>query len=87
MAGHPDFNQSLSPYHKYSSHIIRRKERGILSEVTTISSAEANAGAKQILKDKVTTPFERWIAAVFNHVVGKPEWYWDEGFDAQWKSL
>jgi hypothetical protein len=35
----------------------------------------------------VTASFERWMAAVFDHVVGKPEWFWGDDFDAQWKSL
>ena len=31
--------------------------------------------------------FEQWVDAVFNHPVGKPEWYWSESFDSVWQRL
>jgi len=31
--------------------------------------------------------FERWVDAVFDRPVGKPEWYWAPEFDEQWESL
>ncbi len=31
--------------------------------------------------------FNQWVEAVFHHPLGKPEWYWDEGFDTYWDAL
>ena len=31
--------------------------------------------------------FERWVDAVFDHPVRKPEWYWAPDFDKQWDAL
>jgi hypothetical protein len=47
----------------------------------------SHAIVRQLLGGEVTAPFERWLAAAFDHVVGKPEWYWDEDFAAHWESL
>jgi hypothetical protein len=30
---------------------------------------------------------EKWIEAVFDHPVGKPEWYWENDFDDWWAGL
>ena len=35
----------------------------------------------------MTAGFEKWVEAVFDHPVGKPEWYWTPEFEAQWESL
>ena len=31
--------------------------------------------------------FERWVEAVFEHPLCKPEWYWDGDFDERWNAL
>lgn len=35
----------------------------------------------------MSATFEQWVDAVFNHPVGKPEWYWSENFDSLWQRL
>lgn len=34
-----------------------------------------------------TATIEGWVAAVFNHPVSEPEWYWESGFDERWAAL
>jgi hypothetical protein len=31
--------------------------------------------------------FDQWLEAVFNHPLGKPEWYWHDGFYEHWGAL
>lgn len=31
--------------------------------------------------------FDQWVEAVFNHPLGKPEWYWHGDFDQRWGAL
>ncbi len=34
---------------------------------------------------KVT--FDKWVDAVFDHPLSKPEWYWGKDFDEHWSAL
>ena len=34
-----------------------------------------------------TATLEQWVEAVFDHPVGKPEWYWNNDFDERWGEL
>ncbi len=35
----------------------------------------------------MTANYEAWVKAVFDHAVRKPDWYWDDEFDAFWDRL
>jgi hypothetical protein len=39
------------------------------------------------IEEGVTTGFEQWVQAVFDHPVGEPEWFWAPDFHARWESL
>jgi hypothetical protein len=34
-----------------------------------------------------TATFDEWIAAVFDHSVRRPQWYWDQDFEEHWDTL
>lgn len=34
-----------------------------------------------------TATFDEWIAAVFDHPVRRPQWYWDQDFEEHWDTL
>jgi hypothetical protein len=35
----------------------------------------------------MSVTFEEWIYAIFHHPASKPEWYWEEAFEALWERL
>jgi hypothetical protein len=34
-----------------------------------------------------TATFDEWVEAVFDHPLRKPQWYWDDDFEAHWGAL